>query len=789
MSEKKNQNFTIETYFKRKRSDETDEDVSEDKQERNRKWLREHFAEKNSEFPEFYDLLDTLNARQLWALSRLTLGSNLFITGCAGTGKTLWMRAAIALMQGLKKNVAVAATTALAASNINVLPIDKVPEFASRKTPSQTGAAKKARIENMRPTTVNDSEDSLFVYESGKKSKRRPFDITPRTIHSWAGVGIDDFDPEELSKTIMTNQSTFYVKTRKRWQYTDVLFMDEVSMLSPKFFVALDIMGRRIRMDQRPFGGIQIIIVADFFQLPPVVKERNLVADTQQTQRQEELKTQQQEEDRAALEQLYDDDDDDDDALDSDEEAILENEEAAAKEYARQQERRKRDDERAKTIAITKQKQREILLAPVEPGEARCCFQTLVWKNSIKHAVVLNQIFRQNNPIFIDLLAELRRGVVSSENIERLEARTRYRLTTDLMQIAQQVFGNRNCDYLRAMSSKLFQTMRNSSDTQRTLFEQCEIDVDDNFSATAKNSLIENPIVVKANWNRMLMHIKQCAAQADFDPETALIYYLPSDYVPTSHQIIVSEIEPTNIMTLNAQVDLCNSRRLAAIKSPMVTFSAGISIDIDMENKRFQEAQEYFGQEFTKNLTPMHLQLKIGAQVLLSANLAPKFYNGRRGIVVDFLKLDEFITKYGADGLLLPKAQSPNESFPVVMFGNGVFARIGRHNWERKRSFGFNQKPVTAILSQFPLMLAFAITIHKSQGMTIERLSVNLSSAFESGLPYVALSRGINLESIVIENIDRTMFDGTNQKLLPPPFVIAFYEKLEDDMLLIKPVN
>jgi hypothetical protein len=66
--------------------------------------------------------------------------------------------------------------------------------------------------------------------------------------------------------------------------------------------------------------------------------------------------------------------------------------------------------------------------------------------------------------------------------------------------------------------------------------------------------------------------------------------------------------------------------------------------------------------------------------------------------------------------------------------------------------------------------------------MGIGRLSVNLSRAFESGLPYVALSRGVNLESIIIEEMDATIFDGSQQKLLPPAVVIAFYDKLERQM-------
>ncbi len=761
------------------------------KAEENKRFLRAHFPPRDENYPQFYDLVDALNSRQLLALSELPRGNNLFVTGCAGTGKTLWMRTAIALMQSLKKNVAVAATTALAASNIDVLPGDQVPTFNVKWTPSQTGAAKRARTEKAKPKRIEYEKDYCLAKPPPKQRKRIIYDLTPRTIHSWAGVGIDEFNPEILSNEILNKNTSFINKTRKRWQGTDVLFLDEVSMLDPKFFVALETMGRLIRKDSRPFGGLQIVIVADFFQLPPVIKNRvykeiqvNEHRDEQQAADREELEKKMQKTIEDDKLQNEDDEDYDDKAEQAEEEA-----DAA---YQRERMRKDRDDQRAGSLTITRKQERALLLAAVDPNEARCCFQTQVWKDSIKKSIVLDEIFRQNNPIFIDILAELRRGVVSQKHIAMLEERTRFKLTSDLMKIAQQLFGNRNCDYLRAMSERMFQTLRLPQDPNKTLLEQCEIDVTQNFSYLANNSFIAAPsTVVIPNWDRMLKFVKQCAGQTEFDPETALIYFLPLEHIPSSHQIIVSEIEPTNIMSLNAQVDQCNEQKLANIKGTLVTFNAGISIGIHMQSQHFQEAQDYFSKEFGKNITPMHLRLKIGAQVLLTSNLAPRFYNGRRGVVVDFSTLDDYKAKYGNDALLLPREQtdSANEICPVVYFDNGETARIGRHEWERKRTFGNNVKPAVAVLSQIPLMLAFAITIHKSQGLTLTRLSVNLTSAFESGLPYVALSRGVNLESIVIEHMDRSVFDGSQPKLLPPAYVVAFYEELDEKMLAIEPVK
>jgi hypothetical protein len=59
----------------------------------------------------------------------------------------------------------------------------------------------------------------------------------------------------------------------RRWLATDVLIVDEVSMLTPEFLEKLNYIATQVRRDSRPMGGIQVIFVGDFYQLPPVIKE------------------------------------------------------------------------------------------------------------------------------------------------------------------------------------------------------------------------------------------------------------------------------------------------------------------------------------------------------------------------------------------------------------------------------------------------------------------------------------------------------------------------------------
>ena len=63
---------------------------------------------------------------------------------------------------------------------------------------------------------------------------------------------------------------------RERWKRLDILIIDEISMLNPDLFDKLEEIARNIRRDERPFGGIQLIISGDFCQLPPIDKEKEV---------------------------------------------------------------------------------------------------------------------------------------------------------------------------------------------------------------------------------------------------------------------------------------------------------------------------------------------------------------------------------------------------------------------------------------------------------------------------------------------------------------------------------
>lgn len=86
-----------------------------------------------------------------------------------------------------------------------------------------------------------------------------------KTIHSWSGIKLAKGDVDKIVKNVITNKYKC-----KDWKKTQILIIDEVSMMSKRIFDLLNKIGKTIKKNNNPFGNIQIIFVGDFYQLPPV---------------------------------------------------------------------------------------------------------------------------------------------------------------------------------------------------------------------------------------------------------------------------------------------------------------------------------------------------------------------------------------------------------------------------------------------------------------------------------------------------------------------------------------
>ncbi len=175
-----------------------------------------------------------------------------------------------------------------------------------------------------------------------------------------------------------------------------------------------------------------------------------------------------------------------------------------------------------------------------------------------------------------------------------------------------------------------------------------------------------------------------------------------------------------NFITLtshNKQAELINNSEIQKLLSPSYVYKA------EIEN------------EFPENIYPADpaLMLKQGAQVMFIKNdvVEKKYFNGKIGVV----------------------ARLDNEK--IVVDCGGIEIDVYRESWENSR-YTLNradaklQQEVIGTFTQYPLRLAWAITIHKSQGLTFDKVMIDAGAAFSSGQVYVALSRCTSLNGIVL---------------------------------------
>lgn len=163
--------------------------------------------------------LSNLSEMQKKATDLFKLGKNIFMTGPGGSGKSFLIKTMVEIAKQKQQNVQVCAMTGCAALLLNC------------------GA---------------------------------------KTIHSWGGIGLAKDENIIIATAIDLNS-----RKKRNWKKVDVLIVDEVSMMSKKLFELFDMIAKKVRRNQLPFGGIQVIFSGDFFQLPPVKSRHEEDIDTQ----------------------------------------------------------------------------------------------------------------------------------------------------------------------------------------------------------------------------------------------------------------------------------------------------------------------------------------------------------------------------------------------------------------------------------------------------------------------------------------------------------------------------
>ncbi len=186
----------------------------------------------------------------------------------------------------------------------------------------------------------------------------------------------------------------------------------------------------------------------------------------------------------------------------------------------------------------------------------------------------------------------------------------------------------------------------------------------------------------------------------------------------------VYETEPTYLYGRNLEVEQMNRTSLNRLDSEETILFAGLEKFGSVHEKRL---------ESWKKLLPIsnQLTLKVGVPVLFTVNKWGKFVNGERG----------FLRAIEEEYLLVEKEEE--------------FVRVERHEFDLLDMVVHNDGKIEQIslatLKQFPLKLAYAVTIHKSQGMSINHLVCNVDNIFAPSQFYVAISRATDPKLLKID--------------------------------------
>ena len=209
------------------------------------------------------------------------------------------------------------------------------------------------------------------------------------------------------------------------------------------------------------------------------------------------------------------------------------------------------------------------------------------------------------------------------------------------------------------------------------------------------------------------------------------------------------EIKPPILLAKRKNVDIINSTELIKLTSYTAEYNIKeFNENDEKQNNNFTSTDKNYELKYLKTniLAEEKLILKIGAQVMCIANIdiegTNAIVNGSQGVIIDI-----------------------KDDYPIVKFNNGEIRIIKEHLWKSEIIPGIGIK-------QIPLILAWAITIHKAQGLTLETAMIDVGkNIFECGQTYVALSRLVSLEGLYL-----IAFDPNKIKLFKK--VIEFYNNL-----------
>lgn len=205
--------------------------------------------------------------------------------------------------------------------------------------------------------------------------------------------------------------------------------------------------------------------------------------------------------------------------------------------------------------------------------------------------------------------------------------------------------------------------------------------------------------------------------------------------------ILHNDIKPTIMYSRNMDIDKINTFEFNKLVNNTNAKKYSFPIKYDEINKKIKK--------YIKTIEDSELILCKGLQVMVTHNIdiANKITNGTRAIIIDII--------YDAFSSIVKIKTLDNKKYDIKYV-------TYKNEFDNDIKYEF-----------MPLKLAYAITIHKSQGQTLDYIQIDLgNSIFEYGMAYVALSRAKNLKSITLSDLSKNAFKANNE-------VIAFYNMIK----------
>lgn len=549
--------------------------------------------------------------------------------------------------------------------------------------------------------------------------------IDGTTVHAWAGLTASSIPltaewlmRDDKGQKLVVNRISTAMSSRQgamdRWKQTDTLIIEECSMLQPEVMDLLDMLGRRIRKKRSAFGGLQVILCGDFMQLSPVYDESSV----------------------------------------------------------------------EKYLNALKIHQKDFF--------PRYCFESKVWpqltdatlqptikakKNQLdpQRIFVLDRVFRQQDDSFMRSFLHYFRQYDNGADERHNDLR--FAAVDAVLRYLALPLNDRQLDPIfKAVSSGIFNSI-------------------DDLAPYLKK-------VSPGRWE-----IQKSKLTNDDD---------------TAVKINYSKV--VRLFPLRNQVQRWNNSELSLIMSPTHRY---YSLDLPAMNSTEQllDSNTKTAMNSISRLESV-LDLRVGAQVMLLRNLSLELglVNGTVGHVEGFeavyeLPIDNDIKIEHSHPVIqelvkhesyeISKVELPRVRFPIsklnedVKFNSLYMARIEGNfvsmlvlptteyirvpDSESKLSLGLdesetddenvNVKSECPSRSQIPLSLAWAYSIHKSQGKTLDKVQVDVSSMFAHGQAYVAFSRARSLATLRVvgyDMVDKSKF----WDLVRHPKVAKFYEDI-----------